>query len=394
MKIKYLFLTIAAALIAGCSDDLDRSGAYNPEKGVTASIPTYSFDGGTRVNISDDLQTFTWSDGDEIGLYYQDSGSTAHAGFTILAGGGSTGTFVNEAFRLKSSSTYYAFYPFNENTTIASAPVDFTGQIQTANGSASHLGGYNYMYTTVNTDNNGNASIQFKNLGAVMQLRLTVSNAVTYTGIDITSHGAEFITKGTASMVDGSVTATETSHSIHLDFENGIALNAGDVLTANILTAPVDLFGKTIMIALTDTEDLSKRHVTPGTRVRAGEEIGLCGNTGRSRGSHLHFEIRYNGNAINPENVISCESRTLLAPTLTLSRDSFRKVAKRGYENRSSSTSRSSNYSSDGKYYKVRTGDTLSRIAKRNGTTISRLCKLNGLKETSVIRPGQKLRIR
>ena len=138
---------------------------------------------------------------------------------------------------------------------------------------------------------------------------------------------------------------------------------------------------------------LSKRHVTPGTRVRAGEEIGLCGNTGRSRGSHLHFEIRYNGNAINPENVISCESRTLLTPTLTLTRDSFRKAAKRGYENTPSS-SRSSNYSSDGKYYKVRTGDTLSRIAKRNGTTISRLCKLNGLKETSVIRPGQKLRIR
>lgn len=140
---------------------------------------------------------------------------------------------------------------------------------------------------------------------------------------------------------------------------------------------------------------LSKRHVTPGTRVRAGEEIGLCGNTGRSRGSHLHFEIRYNGNAINPENVVSCETRTLISPTLTLSRDSFRKVAKQGYANKSNTQhSRPSNYSSDGKYYKVRTGDTLSRIAKRNGTTISRLCKLNGLKETSIIRPGQKLRIR
>ena len=119
MKIKYLFLTIAAALIAGCSDELERGGVYNPEKGVTATIPTYPFDGGTRVNISDDLQTFTWSDGDQLGLYYQGSGSTAHAGFTITAGGGSTGTFVNEAFILKPSSTYYAFYPFNESATIA-----------------------------------------------------------------------------------------------------------------------------------------------------------------------------------------------------------------------------------------------------------------------------------
>jgi murein DD-endopeptidase MepM/ murein hydrolase activator NlpD len=142
---------------------------------------------------------------------------------------------------------------------------------------------------------------------------------------------------------------------------------------------------------------LSKRHVAPGMHVKAGDIIGLCGNTGRSRGSHLHFEIRYKGNAMNPENVVSTETRDLLSPTLTLTHNSFRKVAKRGLENTSAHSSRrsgSGNYSSDGKYYKVRTGDTLSRIAKRNGTTISKLCKLNGLRESSVIRPGQKLRIR
>lgn len=142
---------------------------------------------------------------------------------------------------------------------------------------------------------------------------------------------------------------------------------------------------------------LSKRHVAPGMHVKAGDVIGLCGNTGRSRGSHLHFEIRYKGNAMNPENVINTDTRDLISPTLTLNHNSFRKVAKRGKENSNYSSSRrsgSNNYSSDGKYYKVRTGDTLSRIAKRNGTSVSKLCRLNGLKETSVIRPGQKLRIR
>lgn len=139
---------------------------------------------------------------------------------------------------------------------------------------------------------------------------------------------------------------------------------------------------------------LSKRHVTPGTRVKAGEEIGLCGNTGRSRGSHLHFEIRYKGNAINPENVISCETRTLLAPTITLNKNSFNKVAKPGYANNTSSRSSVGNYSKGGKYYKVRTGDTLSRIAKRNGTTIAKLCKLNNMKQNAVIRPGQTIRLR
>lgn len=59
MKLKYLFLTLTAFFLAGCSDELDRGGTYNSEKRVTATIPTYTFDGGTRVNISDDLQTFT-----------------------------------------------------------------------------------------------------------------------------------------------------------------------------------------------------------------------------------------------------------------------------------------------------------------------------------------------
>lgn len=45
---------------------------------------------------------------------------------------------------------------------------------------------------------------------------------------------------------------------------------------------------------------LSKILVEPNTRVRRGQMIGLMGSTGRSTGSHLHYEVRVDGKAVNP----------------------------------------------------------------------------------------------
>jgi len=132
---------------------------------------------------------------------------------------------------------------------------------------------------------------------------------------------------------------------------------------------------------------MSKRNVVAGQHVKSGDIIGLCGNTGRSRGSHLHFEIRYMGNALNPEHVVDCSTHDLINDELSLTPSSFRKVGN------SKGRSSSSGKASGGGWYRVRSGDTLEKIARRNGTTINKLCKLNGISRNKVLHPGDRLRV-
>jgi murein DD-endopeptidase MepM/ murein hydrolase activator NlpD len=143
---------------------------------------------------------------------------------------------------------------------------------------------------------------------------------------------------------------------------------------------------------------LSKFLVYPDQDIVAGEPLGLGGNTGRSYGAHLHYEIRFYDVPMNPEEVIDFSKKELKNENLFVHKGLFRPGAKPSdyYEDHPTEVIQAPVVvrTPQVRYYKVRPGDTLTEIASRNGTTVSQLCQLNGIKPTSVLQVGRSLRVK
>ena len=122
----------------------------------------------------------------------------------------------------------------------------------------------------------------------------------------------------------------------------------------------------------------SKLLVKVNQLVAAGDPISLGGSTGRSRGPHCHFEVRYRDFPLDPLKMIDFDNKKLVSYLFPITKKVF-------YPN---------DYDVNAVYHKIKSGDTIGKLAKKYHTSINEICGMNKISAKKNLRVGTTIRVR
>jgi hypothetical protein len=122
---------------------------------------------------------------------------------------------------------------------------------------------------------------------------------------------------------------------------------------------------------------LYKIFVKAGDVIDPGQALGRGGNSGASRGSHLHFETRFKGKPINPESLIDFKGFSLISDSLVV------RKTRSGYVSFQPGT----------QFHSITNGDFLYKIANKYGVSVKQVCNWNNIKRSKLLVVGKTLRV-
>lgn len=298
IKMIALALTSLLALACNSTEVMDTTSMIGPKDTVNMGVTPIVFDDVTKTEADLDESTglsFTWSDGDAVGVYSAQGGFSR---FTLSAGAGTgLATFDGQGFSLTPGATYYAAYPYNGSHTSATAvPVSYDGRSVSGDACLDDILDFDPLYASAVVDDGGRAHFEFEHVSSFARIKAEMPAAGTFSRLKLIPTYEGFDTSGKLDITDGTWAGADEEVAVELPLTGISASRAGDVATMWVPLAPQDMRGDDVAAVMYGsdghmyTSRLAGYNFRPGKAYRWDTEMVEYSCTGSSDISVSNFK--------------------------------------------------------------------------------------------------------